>query len=157
MKKTMQLEIEGPIFHQAARCEPMMRSLPDWFAIEEAIVRYINEINSLPTFIASQHAQAVGFLSVKQHNQYSAEIHVLAVLPEMHRQGIGRQLVVHAEDYLRSRNVEYLHLKTLSDSHPDEGYARTRAFYSAAGFRPLEELPTLWNEENPCLIMVKRL
>ena len=83
-----------------------MRSLPDWFAIEEAIVRYVNEINGLPTFIASQHERAVGFLSVKQHNDYSAEVHVLAVWPAMHRHGIGRQLLVRAEDYLRSRNID---------------------------------------------------
>lgn len=157
MKKTVQLEIQGPMFHQASRCEPIMRALPDWFGIEEALVQYISEIEHLPTFIACQDERAVGFLSVKQHNPYSAEIHVMAVLQEMHRKGIGQHLVARAEDYLRSRNVEYLHLKTLSDSHPDEGYAKTRAFYNAVGFRPLEELPTLWNEENPCLIMVKRL
>ena len=36
-------------------------------------------------------------------------------------------------------------------------YAQTRAFYLAMGFRPLEELRKLWDEANPCLIMVKRL
>ena len=53
--------------------------------------------------------------------------------------------------------MEYLQVKTLSPTKPDEGYAKTRAFYSANGFRALEELPTLWDTDNPALQMVKRL
>ena len=34
---------------------------------------------------------------------------------------------------------------------------RTRLFYEAMDFRPLEELKTLWGERLPCLIMVKKL
>lgn len=36
-------------------------------------------------------------------------------------------------------------------------YGRTRRFYQACWFRPLEELAAIWGEENPCLIMVERL
>jgi GNAT superfamily N-acetyltransferase len=73
----------------------------------------------------------------------------------MHRQGLGTTLLQAAEEYLLARNVEYLQVKTLGPSHPDEGYARTRAFYEARGFAPLEELHGLW-EHNPCLLLVKR-
>lgn len=38
-----------------------------------------------------------------------------------------------------------------------EPYARTRAFYEARGFTPLEEQSTLSGEENPCLIYLKVL
>lgn len=155
--RTTQLVIEGPRLKQSARCEPIMRALPDWFGIEEAIVQHVAEIENLPTFLVCKGERTIGFLSMKQHNPYSAEIHVLAILREMHRQGLGRQLLHAAEAYLRDQNVEYLHLKTLSDSHPDEDYAKTRAFYRAVGFRPLAELPTLWGKDNPCLVMVKRL
>jgi hypothetical protein len=62
-----------------------------------------------------------------------------------------------AEAWLRQRGVEYLQVKTLGPSHPDEGYARTRAFYFALGFRPLEEFEQLWDADNPCLLMVKSL
>jgi hypothetical protein len=70
---------------------------------------------------------------------------------------VGRALLAQAQDWLRQEKVEYLQVKTLAPSHPDEDYARTRAFYLAVGFRPLEELTGLWNEENPCLLMIKRL
>jgi len=36
-------------------------------------------------------------------------------------------------------------------------YARTRAFYRALGFLPLEERTDIWGPENPCLISVKAL
>jgi GNAT superfamily N-acetyltransferase len=73
-----------------------------------------------------------------------------------HGQGLGTELLRAAEDYLRSRGVEYLQVKTLGPSWPDPGYERTRRFYEARGFVPLEELHGLW-EHNPCLILVKRL
>jgi GNAT superfamily N-acetyltransferase len=79
----------------------------------------------------------------------------MGVLPEYHRGGIGRRLVAAAEAWLRGQAVEYLQVKTLSPAHPDPGYSRTRAFYQALGFRPLEEFPLLWGAETPCLLMVK--
>jgi hypothetical protein len=45
---------------------------------------------------------------------------------------------------------------TLGPSHPDPGYAGTRAFYAAMGFRPVEERHDVW-PDNPCLVMVKPL
>jgi GNAT superfamily N-acetyltransferase len=93
---------------------------------------------------------------LKQHTRLAAEIYVMGVRRDRHGQGLGTALLEAAEDYLRGRDVEYLQVKTLGPSYPDEGYARTRAFYEARGFVPLEELHDLW-EHNPCLLMVKRL
>jgi len=81
----------------------------------------------------------------------------MGVRPETHHRGVGRALVERAEAYLRDKDAEYLQVKTLSAAHPDEGYARTRRFYRAMGFRPLQEFPTLWGEANPCLQMIKSL
>jgi GNAT superfamily N-acetyltransferase len=99
----------------------------------------------------------IGFASLKQHTHYSAEVYVMAVLPEAHRKGIGRALISQSQNWLKDRSVEYLQVKTLGPSHPDESYAKTRAFYERMGFRPLEEFKQIWNEDNPCLIMVKKL
>jgi ribosomal protein S18 acetylase RimI-like enzyme len=138
-------------------CEPILRSLPQWFGIEEANIQYLKDIEILPTLLAELDGRVVGFLTVREHNEYAAEMHIIGVRLELHREGVGRALVVEAEEHLRGRGVEYLQVKTLSPAHPDEGYARTRAFYEAMGFRPLEEFPDLWGPENPCLLMVKRL
>ena len=153
----MSRRVEGPCLGVAALCEPILRSLPDWFGIEEAIVQYVADIDHLPTFLARDGDEVAGFLSLKQHNPYSAEVYVMAVRQEMHRKGLGQALVAQAEEWLRDQGVEYLQVKTLGPSHSDPGYARTRAFYLAVGFRPLEEFGQIWDEKNPCLIMVKQL
>jgi GNAT superfamily N-acetyltransferase len=149
--------VAGPLLGQAEVCEPILRALPEWFGIEEANVQYVRDIEALPTFLASVDGKVVGFLTLKRHNAFSAEIHVMGVHPGHHHQGVGRALICEAEVCLRRQRVEYLQVKTLSGSHPDAGYARTRAFYLAVGFRPLQEFPVLWGEENPCLQMIKGL
>ena len=106
-------------------------------------------------FVAEAETDIVGFLAINQHNDYTAEIRVMAVRKEFHRRGVGRALVKHVEE-VHSRKVEYLEVKTLGPSRPAASYARTRAFYAALGFRPLEE-NNLWGEESPCLIMIKHL
>lgn len=154
------ITIQGPLLDQASVCEPVLRSLPGWFGIEEAIQEYLRLIDHLPTFLAfDPHAagKATGFLTVKRHFPQAAELYVMGVLPDSHRQGIGRRLVEAAEGMLRREGVEFFQVKTLAPSHPDEGYARTRLFYQALGFRPLEVFPTLWGAANPCLLMVKYL
>ena len=149
--------INGPHYGKSAACEPVLRGLPEWFGIEAAIVQYAAEIDALPNFLASTPEGVIGFLSLKQHNPYAAEILVMGVKEAAHRQGVGKALVVEAEKWLRAQGVEYLQVKTLGPSHSDPGYTRTRAFYLALGFRPLEELSQIWDEHNPCLILVKRL
>ena len=153
----MDIIVQGPFLEQAAVCEPILRALPQWFGIEEATAYYVQQTDRLPTFLASLDGEVAGFLTLNQHSNYAAEIDVMAVRPEVHRRGVGRALLAEAEAYLRQHGVEYLQVKTLSPAHPDPGYARTRQFYQAMGFRPLEEFPELWGPENPCLQMVKGL
>lgn len=134
-----------------------MRSLPQWFGIEAANGQYLQDIEKLPSLLAQVDGRDLGFLTIREHNAYAAENHIVGVLPEVHRQGIGRALLLQSEISLRQRGVEYLQVKTLSPAHPDEGYAKTRAFYRALGFRSLEEFRELWGTENPCLMLIKYL
>lgn len=153
----MSITIEGPLLGQTSLCGPILRMLPDWFGQEMGIQAYESEIGSLLTFLAMMDEHPVGFLSLKQHMPLAAEIYVMAVNPLFHHNGIGRSLVRAAEAYALDQGILYLQVKTLGPSRVDEGYARTRAFYESAGFCPLEELKTIWDENNPCLLMVKRL
>jgi GNAT superfamily N-acetyltransferase len=156
-QSTMSFNIKGPYLGKAIACMPILRSLPDWFGIEEALTQYSTEIDRLPTLLACEAERVIGFASLKQHNPCSAEVYVMGIRPDMHRQGIGRALLQQAHEWLKSQGIEYLQVKTLGPSHPDESYAKTRVFYEAMGFRPLEELEQIWDEHNPCLIMVRRL
>ena len=153
----MEIEVHGPEAGLASACEPVLRSLPRWFGREEATARYLDDVDRLQTFTARRGVEVVGFLALKEHNPYAAEVYVMAVREGLHRRGVGSKLLAKAEAYSAERGAEYLHVKTLGPSHPDRSYAATRAFYAAAGFRPLEEFPALWGEGTPCLLMVKRL
>jgi ribosomal protein S18 acetylase RimI-like enzyme/catechol 2,3-dioxygenase-like lactoylglutathione lyase family enzyme len=140
-----------------AVCAQILASLPAWFGIEESNRAYAEAAERSPVILADAHGDTIGLLVVARHSPASAELHLLAVRPEWHRHGVGRRLVGHAERTLAADGVRYLQVKTLSDRHPDAGYAATRAFYRACGFEVLEELPTLWDPANPALQLVKGL
>jgi GNAT superfamily N-acetyltransferase len=74
-----------------------------------------------------------------------------------HRRGIGRALIEAVAQLAHCQGARFLTVKTLSRSKPDPNYAATRLFYEAMGFVPIEEFPMLWNSENPCLLMLRRL
>jgi GNAT superfamily N-acetyltransferase len=149
------IELEDEDQRQQA-CGALLRSLPEWFGIEDAIEAYERDVRQLPTFAVRELEEIVAFLTLRLHNDWSAEILVMAVRRDRQRQGHGRRLVEAAEEHLRKRGVEYLQVKTLGPSRPSRGYEATRRFYEACGFRPLEEIEGLW-PGNPCLVMVKRL
>ena len=142
---------------KAAICTEMLRGLPDWFGIPEAIDAYVAEVPALPMLVARDGGRTVGFVSLRRHAPAAWELHLIAVAPDRHRQGVGRRLLAAAEAMVQAEGATYLSVKTLSAANPDPGYAATRRFYEAMGFVPLMELPTLWSPENPCLVMVKRL
>jgi GNAT superfamily N-acetyltransferase len=169
--------VRGPLYGQGAACEAVLRALPDWFGIEASVVQYVKDVDDLPAFVAVEAARppddsaardrgraaaprsvrTVGLIALKPHALEAAEVHVMGVLRECHRAGVGRALLRAAEDWLRAQGSRFLTVKTLSATHPDPDYAATRAFYLAMDFVPLMELPDLWGPGNPCLVMVKVL
>jgi GNAT superfamily N-acetyltransferase len=138
-------------------CAALLESLPEWFGIESARRQYIADLATHLAFGVYGETGVIGFISLLRHNAVAAEIQVMAVERRYHRGGVGRALVDYSEQILRRDRVEYLQVKTLGPSHPDLNYAATRAFYQSLGFRPLEETTAFWGEEQPCLLMVKKL
>jgi GNAT superfamily N-acetyltransferase len=138
-----------------AICRDVLATLPTWFGIPESVLEYIGLAEANPTVVASDAMGDVGLLTLVTFGRFAAEIAVMGVVPRHHRAGIGRAMLVCAESWLADRGVEFLQVKTLSPRSPDPGYAKTRAFYEACGFRPLEEFPELWGAENPALQMIK--
>lgn len=155
--------VRGPLSGQGAAAERILRALPGWFGIESALVEYAAAVDGLPTFVAASapeqaaNGDVLGFVSLRATSEDAVELHVMGVLPAWRRRGAGCALVERAAAYARAEGYSLLHVKTLAPSDPDPGYAATRAFYAAAGFRPLEVLPEVWGPENPCLLMVRPL
>jgi GNAT superfamily N-acetyltransferase len=80
-------------------------------------------IASLPTYVACNRDEAIGFYQINTSVQ-PVELEHLWILPSVIRQGIGRTLLKHAADYLQRAGIENL----LIDSDPN-----AKAFYTACG------------------------
>lgn len=137
----------------------LLDQLPDWFGIPESNDGYVAAASALTSYLARDRetGDIAGVLLVERHFPESAEVHLMAVDPAIHRRGAGRLLLEAAERDLCAEGVRFLQVKTLGPSRPHEGYAATREFYGAMGFVPLEELEGLWQPGNPCLVMIKQL
>lgn len=138
--------------------EKVLRGLPDWFGNEKALQDYVIDVSNLPFWAAlDQEGNCMGFVAVKIHHGHTGDIYVLGILPEYHKQGIGRQLMEAADLYFKENGCKHVIVKTLSDLAEYEPYERTRQFYLRVGFEPLITLTEMWDEQNPCLIMIKKL
>jgi XTP/dITP diphosphohydrolase len=135
----------------------VLESLPDWFGIPEAIDQFCREVRSLRMWVAKSGAEIAGLATVQQHFPVAAELHLIAIRAEHHREGLGEHLLREIEAHLKRKATRILTVKTLSPSAGDRQYAQTHRFYATQGFVPLEVFPTLWNEDNPCLLMAKVL
>ena len=180
VRDTRDFIVRGPLRGQGAAAEGILRALPGWFGIESSIVEYTAAAGELPTFVAVAPAHGgadaasvaarategdtdvasrdvVGFVTVRPTSEDALELHVMGVLAEWHRRGVGGALVERAAAYARAEGFALLHIKTLAASDSDPEYTATRAFYLAEGFLPLEVLPGVWGPENPCLVLVRPL
>jgi GNAT superfamily N-acetyltransferase len=135
----------------------VLRALPDWFGLEESNRAYVESLRRLPGAVAESRGEVIGFVALEESNPLSWEIHVMGVLREWHRRGVGRQLVRWSREFAAARGAHWLHVKTRGPLTPDPDYEKTRAFYLAQGFEPLFETLAMWGPENSTLVLVMRL
>ena len=142
--------------HDQAGAELILRALPAWFGIDEAVVQYVADAGRLPGYLARDNGTTVGIALVNRHYPESAEIHLIAVHPDHHRRGIGSALLRALTADLALDGVRMLQVHTVGPSFPDAGYERTRAFYLRNQFVPLQEFDQLdW--AGPTQILVAAL
>lgn len=135
----------------------IMNALPEWFSPPEDIVNKSVIHRGYPFIAVFAGDKAIGFAALKIHNQYTAEVYNFGILREYHRMGIGHRLMETCVQYCKENGYSFLTVKTLDESAAYEPYNGTRAFYRKEGFYPLEVFTTFWNEENPCLFMLKMI
>lgn len=143
--------------HWPDAVDRILRGLPEWFGIEESVRGYAEAANTLANVAALVDGEIVGVCLVHRHTAVAAEIELLAVQRDLHRAGIGRKLVERVVTDLDAGGVQLLQVKTRGPSAESAEYARTREFYTALGFLPLEERTDIWGPDNPCLILVRPL
>jgi GNAT superfamily N-acetyltransferase len=151
------MKIVGPYLHREDECMEVLRSLPMWFGIEEALLMYARDSGTHPTFALESDQRIRGFITLQQHFPEAWEVHCMAMAAEARNEGHGTRLLLHAEGWLRTQGARYLQVKTVADASPSKEYGETRKFYVARGFTPLEAFPTLWSPRNPALQLIKVL
>lgn len=137
-----------------ADCAAILADLPEWFGIPESNAAYARAAESSETWVAEEDGRAVGVMVLEDQGFSAIDIHVIGVRARRHRNGVGHALVGEALKVARDRGKSYLTVKTQGPSREYEPYRRTRLFYEAVGFLPLEETTAFWGPENPTLIMI---
>lgn len=133
-------------------------SLPDWFGNKESLEEYVKGVRGLPFRAAlDKDGQCLGFFSVRIHYGHTGDIYVCGVRPEYHRMGVGKALYGQVEQFFLEKGCKYAMVETLSEKANYAPYEKTRRFYESVGFEPLITLTEMWDENNPCLIMVNPL
>jgi GNAT superfamily N-acetyltransferase len=143
--------------NKGAILREILEGLPDWFGQQDSIDEYCAQAEENPVLVARDGDEIVGALLLKNQTAATDEVLAMGVKQTQHRKGAGRALINAAVAQSRNDGRTLLSVKTLGPSADYEPYARTRRFYLGLGFLPIEELKTLWDEENPCLFMVKVL
>ena len=135
--------------------EDVLLDLPDWFGLPDSTKEYIEQSKQLVLFSAHHNDSTLGFITLKETSCDTCEIHCMGVKKEFHHKGIGKLLYKQFEEYAKNK-YEYVQVKTVDEGKYPE-YDQTIAFYKSLGFKKLEVFPPLWNEWNPCLIMIKKV
>lgn len=134
----------------------ILEALPDWFEIPETREGYIKESAEYPFFAAFDGERPIGFLCLKETGKDTAELHVMGVLKEYHRKGVGKRLFEKAREAAIRQGYSFLQVKTVQMGKYED-YDNTNRFYLSLGFREFEVFPMLWDEWNPCQVYVMSL
>ena len=132
----------------------ILRDLPEWFGIPESTQAYIEGAKDLRVW-AAYESDVVGFISLSYSSEDCAEIDCLGVKKSFQGQGIGRELITTIEREA-VKQVDYLQVKTVAEGS-NKNYDRTNVFYRSVGFKKLEIFPSLWDPQNPCQILIKKI
>ena len=132
-------------------------NLPEWFGIPESAKEYINTVSKYPFFAAYENNSPIGFYSVRHENKLVLDMYVLGVLKNNHRSGAGTLLQRSVETYAKSKGYEYLMVLTLAEKVQNTEYLQTRAFYLKQGFIDFYQNNDIFDINNPCQIMIKKI
>src|SRR6185436_21171821 len=61
------MNIVGPALEREQEIEDILRSLPRWFGIEKALLMYVADSTTRPTFAAEVNGRLAGFITLTRH------------------------------------------------------------------------------------------
>jgi ribosomal protein S18 acetylase RimI-like enzyme len=138
-------------------CDGVVLSLPYFFGHEGGRLDCAEAVRTQRGWVACDHDEIVGFLTVTPSIDKTLEITWMAVRVGRRRQGTGRRLIEHAIGETRQALVVLTAGPSSDDldADPKDNYEGTRTFYRKMGFVPVKELtPSGWAQ--PALVLFGR-
>lgn len=138
----------------------ILRTLPEYFGFESAIVDYCDcaRQSAYTTYAAvSKKHNVLGVSMIVMNNEMTAQLWLIAVSRESHRRGIGGLLLERSEQGAREMGRQYIMAKTIGPSQKNPNYLKTFEFYRKNGYSMVFEIADqIWGGSH-CAIMVKKL
>jgi GNAT superfamily N-acetyltransferase len=142
----------------AAGCDAVIASLPDFFGVESGRADCARAVRSERGAVAiDDDDRVIGFATWTAHRDDAAEITWAAVHRDARNQRLGRRIIGAVEDQARAAGVAWMTVMTVSpnDARP-ETYTPTRHFWQrVVGYSELRDFD-IW-DSNLAVLMVKRL
>ena len=101
--------------------ERILRSLPEWFGIEDAIRSYVADAGSAESHLAMRDGEVIGVALVQERFSRSAELTLIAVHADHRHRGAGFALVEAVASSLARRGFAVLEVHTVGPSYEDDG------------------------------------
>jgi GNAT superfamily N-acetyltransferase len=107
---------------------------PDGWAVRQAAdVGALLDAEAHGFWLALRVRTVLGFVGIRLHPEdCTGEIAIVAVSPDLQRQGVGRQLIAYAEEHIRAAGMAMVMVETVGDS----GHTPARRTYEAMGYEP---------------------
>ena len=150
--------IRALLASDAADCDAIMRSLPDFFGHEGGLASCAEAVRTQSGFVAETDGRVIGFATWEHRTPDPAEVTWAAVHSSDRHAGVGSAIIEALCEDLRGRGYKLALAMTSAankDASTKDTYVPTRAFWQARGFHPLIELD-IW-DTNFALLMVRPL
>ncbi|HHX70679.1 MAG: GNAT family N-acetyltransferase [Miniphocaeibacter sp.] len=131
----------------------ILNDLSNWFGLAESTKEYIEKSSKMDFWTYYINNSPVGFIALKETSTSTAEIYVMGILKKYHKQGIGKKLFNEFFNFAKNKNYDFIQVKTVAKGFYKE-YDATNVFYKRLGFKELEVFPTLWDNWNPCQVLI---
>lgn len=137
-------------------CRLITATLPEWFGVPEANLRYAHGVLSRISFAASIDNNYIGLITLEFPYPGNANIYWMAVSKGHQGKSVGKRLLRAAENYCYEHGFSSLTVETLSPKQNIIPYFKSYYFYEKCGFRPLFAMHT-YGPDNLMVYMQKNL
>lgn len=130
----LSLRAWDPVFvsiEESMEPEVYTHFFPDWRSEQQSSVATVCADKEAKVWVYDEEGTIVGFVAVYPRTPTYGEIYMIAVDPDVQKQGIGVALSEHALTWMRENGM----VVAMVETGADPGHAPARRLYEKSGFR----------------------